>query len=29
MGLLDDLKKQAEVVKSQQLDENSLQADKL
>lgn len=29
MGLLDDLKKQAEVVKSQQLDEKGLAADKL
>ena len=29
MGLLDDLKKQAEVVKSQQLDQNALQVDRL
>jgi len=29
MGLLDDLKKQAEMVKSQQLDQSALQADRL
>src|SRR4051812_35027308 len=29
MGLLDDLKKQAEMVKSQQLDQGALQAEKV